>query len=331
MSFMKTPRLLKKIERAGLLGRGCGTFPVYKKWQAVLNAPGKIKYVVGNCSESEPGIFKDEFILDRYPERVIDGVLLAMKTIGARQGFIYLNPAYYHKFRKKLQLFIGDEQIELFAKPTADYVGGEESTMLNLMEGRREEARLRPPYLTSVGFEGCPTLVNNCETFYAVSLINEDKYDSQRFFCLTGDGFPRSIYLFPETITVKEALLKSGHYPRFPFFIQLGGQASGSCLRENQLAIPIQHYAGLIIHRLDKDERELFDYWLGFFAREACGKCVPCREGTYRLREMYKNNQLGSELFWDIIHTMQNTAICSLGKMATTAVVSYLENIKRRQ
>ena len=326
---MKIPSLIKKIESVGLLGRGCGTFPVAKKWQAVLSAKGKEKYVVCNCSESEPGIFKDEFILDRYPEKMIDGMTLAMATIGAKKGFIYLNPNYYRKYKNKLQLLIGDIQIELFSKPHTDYIGGEETAALNLMEGKREEARLRPPFITDIGFHGCPTLVNNCETFYHISLINEGKYKGERFFCISGDGFPKNVYSFPETLTVKEVLLKSGHYPRFPFFIQLGGAMAGTCLRENQLDIPIHHYSGLIIYHLDQDESELMEHWLSFFSRESCGKCVPCREGTFRLWEMYKNGTLGTEAFWDIINTMQNTTICSLGKMATTAISSYLTNIKK--
>jgi len=326
---MKIHPLIKKIETAGLLGRGCGTFPVAQKWQAVLSARDQEKYVIANCSESEPGIFKDEFILDRYPERVIDGILLAMKTVGAKQGIIYLSPTYYRRYKNKLHLLIGRSPIELFAKPHADYIGGEETAALNLMEGKREESRLRPPYITAVGFHGHPTLVNNCETFYNVSLINDNKYRAERFFCISGDDIPRNIYSFPETLTVKQALLKSGHYPRFPFFIQLGGAMAGNCLRENQLDIPLHHYSGLIIHRLDTDERKLFNSWLSFFARESCGKCVPCREGAFRLLEMFKSRALGTEAFWDIINTMQNTTICSLGKMATTAISSYLINIKR--
>ncbi len=327
---MKSTPLIKKIASSGLLGRGCGTFPVAKKWQAVFESKAKEKYVVANCSESEPGIFKDEFILDRYPEKLIDGLLLALKTVRAQTGFIYLNPDYYRRFKKKLQVLIGDAPIELFAKPHADYIGGEESAALNLMEGVREEARLRPPFITAVGFQGHPTLVNNCETFYHVSLINSNQYHGERFFCITGDDIPKNVFSFPVVMTVREALQKSGHYPRFPFFIQLGGAMAGTCLRADQLDIPLHHYSGLIIHHLDKDEKKLFEYWLSFFSRESCGKCVPCREGTYRLYKMFKNKQLGSEVFWDIINTMQNTTICSLGKMATTAISSYLINIKRK-
>lgn len=327
---MKSHPLIKKIAAAGLLGRGCGTFPVAKKWHSVLNAPGREKYVICNVSESEPGIFKDEFILAYYPEKVIDGIKLAMDTLGAVKGIIYLKPLYYAKYHNKLNLLIGEDNIELFAKPSDDYIGGEESAMVNLMEGRREEPRFRPPFLIDKGFLGAPTLVNNCETFYQISLINDDKYRGERFFCLSGDETPRGVFQFPEKINLQEALLKSGHYPKFPFFVQLGGAMAGTCLNVRQLKdYQIQHYSGLIVHRFDKDEKELITGWLSFFRRESCGQCVPCREGTYRLRELFDAGIPDQALFDDIIFSMQNSAFCSLGKMAVTAITSYYQNIKK--
>ncbi|OIP56348.1 hypothetical protein AUK13_01330 [Candidatus Kuenenbacteria bacterium CG2_30_39_24] len=325
-------KLIKKIEAAGLLGRGCGIFPTAKKWQIVADAPGKEKYVICNCSESEPGIFKDEFILDNYSELVLDGLRLAMQTLNARQGFIYLNPLYYSRFHHKLQILAGHDNIEIFSKPVNDYIGGEESTIVNLMEGKREEPRFKPPFVLEKGFLNKPTLVNNCETFYDVALISQGKYRQERFFCISGDNTPKNIFKSPETITVKQALLESGHYPNFKFFIQLGGAMAGICLAADQLDdYTIQSYSGLIIHELAKDERQLVNQWLEFYKKESCGQCVPCREGTYRLHEMYNAKDFDSQLFADIIFSMQNSSLCSLGKMATTAITSYFENIKKRQ
>lgn len=323
-------KLIKKIESAGLLGRGCGTFPTAKKWQIVASAKAKEKYVICNGSESEPGIFKDEFILENYPEKILDGINLAMRTLGARQGFIYLNPLYYSRFHNKLQILINGDNIEIFTKPTKDYIGGEESTIINLMEGKREEPRYKPPYVLTNGFLDQPTLVNNIETFYDIALINQGKYQGERFFCISGDNTPKNIFKFPENLTVKQALLKSGHYPNFKFFIQLGGAMAGTCLSESQLSdYRIHYYGGLIIHQLEKDETKLINSWLKFYCRESCGKCVPCREGTYRLYKMYNSKNYGQQLFADIIFTMQNSSLCSLGKMAVTAITSYYANIKK--
>ena len=327
---MRTPFLIKQIESAGLLGRGCGTFPVSKKWQAVLTAPGKDKYVICNCSESEPGIFKDQFILDRYPEKVVEGMMLAVKTLKAVKAFFYLNPFYYHRFRHKLEILTGRDPIELFCKPAADYIGGEESAAINLMEGRREEPRLKPPFITQAGLFGQPTLVNNCETFYQVALIAKDEYHNERFFCVSGDNTPRNVSQWPERMAVKDVLIKSGHYPTFPFFIQLGGAMSGTCLREDQLEdCQIQPYSGLIIRDKNKDEKKLISGWLKFFRDQSCGQCVPCREGTYRLYEMYESGQYDPVLFSDVINTMQTSSLCSFGKMAVNAITTYYENIKR--
>ncbi|MFH1890755.1 MAG: NADH-ubiquinone oxidoreductase-F iron-sulfur binding region domain-containing protein [Candidatus Kuenenbacteria bacterium] len=327
---MKTNSLIKKIEQAGLLGRGCGTFPTAKKWQIVLNESEKEKYVICNVSESEPGIFKDEFILDNYPEKVIDGINLAVQVFKAKKGFIYLKPTYYQKFGQKLEVLIGDSPIELFGKKADDYIGGEESAMINLMEGNREQPRLKPPFVTSIGFLNKPTLVNNCETFYDIALINQDKYSHERFFCISGDKTLKGVFKFPEDYSVKKALEKSGLYPNFPFFAQLGGAMSGTCLRSDQLDdIVIQHYSGLVIHAKEKEENVLVLSWLKFFVEESCGQCVPCREGTYRLYNMYQHGEVNKELFKDILFTMENTSLCSFGKMAITAITSYYENIKQ--
>ena len=329
--FSWRAKLLKKIEQAGLLGRGCGTFPVAKKWAAVLAAPGKEKYVICNISESEPGIFKDKFIIENYPEKVIDGILVAMDFLKATRGFIYLNPTYYQVYKNKLQILIGDNNIELFSKPAHDYIGGEESALINLMEGQREEPRLRPPYVTTQGFKNAPTLVNNCETFYAIALISQDKYQHKKFFCISGDQTPETVLSLPETTNLQDALAASGYYPTFSFFVQLGGAMAGECLRAEQLKnYTIQHASGLVVHQLDKDEHKLIQHWLNFFAGESCGKCVTCREGTYRLREMYAQGNFDQQLFSDIIFSMQHTALCSLGSMAVKALTSYYQNIKKQ-
>ncbi len=331
MTKYKAVQLIKKIEQTDLLGRGCGTFPVAQKWTAVLSAQGKEKYVICNVSESEPGNFKDKFIIEYYPEKVIDGIILAMQVIKATKGFIYLNPDYYQQYKHKLQILIGNNNIELFSKPAHDYIGGEESALINLMQGQREEPSLRPPFVTTNGFNNCPTLVNNCETFYSVALINESNYKHEKFFCFSGEQTPKIVLNLSETTNLKTALESSGYYPTFPFFVQLGGAMAGICLREDQLEkYTIQHYSSLIIYHLNTDEHKLIQGWLDFFASESCGKCVPCREGTYRLHEMYANDKFNQQLFTDIIFSMQHTTLCSLGKMAVNAITSYYQNIKRQ-
>ncbi len=323
-------QFIRQLEQVGLLGRGGAAFPTAAKWHAFLGARGKEKYIICNVSESEPGIFKDKFILEYYPEKMIDGLVLALKLFKAKRAFIYLNPVYYRRFKHKLQVLIGDERIELFTKPTRDYIGGEETALINLMEGKREQPRLRPPYVTECGLFNCPTLVNNCETFYAVALVAAGTYRHEKFFCFSGDGFPELVLSLPEKISVAEALEKSGHYPSFQFFVQLGGAMSGICLRPDQLKhYFVRNYAGLVVRRFDSDERKLISTWLDFFKRESCGRCVSCREGTYRLAEMFASpDNFNPQLFSDIIFSLKNTTLCSFGKMATQAIISYYRHIK---
>ena len=182
---MISSMLIKKIKQANLIGRGCNSFATADKWELVKKAPGKIKYVICNCSESEPGVFKDKYILKKYPEKIIDGIVLAGKYIGAAKGFIYLNPEYYDEFDVKLNKIITEKKlnIEIYQKPLHDYVGGEETAVINSMQGLRVEPKLKPPYPTTNGFENCPTIVNNCETLYSVSLINSGEYKNTRFYC----------------------------------------------------------------------------------------------------------------------------------------------------
>jgi len=326
---MESNSLIKKIEKAGLLGRGCGTFPVAKKWSLVAAQKHKEKYVICNASESEPGIFKDKYILEHFPEKVIDGMAIAIRLLKAQQGFIYMKPDYYHQFGKKIQVMIGDDDIEIFAKPMESYIGGEESAMINIMQGERLEPRLKPPMITEAGLWNKPTLVNNVETFYDISLIAQGKYNQERFFCVSGDGFGRHVLQMNENSPVKQALEKVG-WPDFNFFVQLGGAMAGTCLRSGQLEdYTIQHYSGLVVRDMEKDEHELILDWLKFFASESCGQCVPCREGTYRLYNMYRQGNYDKQLFSDIIFSMRNSSLCSLGKMAVEAVSSYYTNIKK--
>lgn len=366
---MPEPAIIKKIEKAGLIGRGCNNFPTARKWRLVWRAKAKKeKFVVCNVSESEPGVFKDHYILVNWPERVIEGVRIAMRALGAQHGFIYLKPEYFEEFQERLNKFIkaAHAKIELFQKPEHDYIGGEESAVLNSMEGRRVEPRLKPPYPTAHGFFQEPTLVNNCETFYAVSLINKGEYRGQRFYSFSGDGLLGSssrdawqcvstnqditasypsltpplagniqgiVRELPVDITVKSALASIGHQPSDRYFYQVGGGAAGYCYNHQQLARPFEGLAAVRIYDKKRSEKEVVLGWTDFFASESCGQCVPCREGTYRLRDMLEKFYLAKRSYneqalADLIFTLQNTSFCPLGRVSANAILSYWQNVK---
>ncbi len=331
------PTIIKKLEKANLIGRGCNSFVTANKWELVRKAKTKAdKFVICNVSESEPGVFKDRYILENYPERVVDGIKIAMKTIHAKKGFIYLNPEYYEQFYDYLMPIIESEKIniELYEKPLHDYVGGEETAVLNSMQGQRVEPRLKPPYPTTNGFFDQPTLINNCETFYAVSLINSNEYKDTRFYCFSGDDVSENILELPVDITVKKALLKFGHTPSDKYFYQVGGGAGGNCYNHKQLNRKFNGLASIIIYNINKSEKDVVMKWLDFFKNESCGQCVPCREGTYRLRNMmadyyHNNSKFDKEIFEDLIFSLQNTSFCPLGRISANAMLSYFKNVKK--
>ncbi|MDD5289738.1 MAG: NADH-ubiquinone oxidoreductase-F iron-sulfur binding region domain-containing protein [Patescibacteria group bacterium] len=333
-----TPKIIKKIEKAGLIGRGCNNFPVARKWEAVRKARGKEKFVICNISESEPGVFKDRHILRHHPERVIDGMILAMDTVGAKNGFIYLNPEYFTEFNAKLREIIdlkigGIGMIELFEKPFHDYIGGDETALLNSLEGKRVEPRLKPPYPVNFGLEGKPTLINNCETFYAISLIAENKYKNTKFYSLSGAGVETAVKELPVDITVKKMLQEFDHEPSEKYFYQVGGGAAGTCYNFKQLNRKFDGLASVIIYSMEESPKNVVMKWLNFFEDESCGQCVPCREGTYRLRNLmrkyFETENLDKEIFDDLVFTLENTSFCALGKVSTNAVLSYLKNVRK--
>lgn len=325
--MVRLPEIIKKIEKAGLIGRGCCNFPTAKKWQMVYEQPGE-KYIVCNVSEGELAVFKDEWILRNHPEIAIEGIKIALKTFKAKKAIIYLQKRYFKKYQDRLNRLIGRVKIELFAEQSG-YIGGEETTLLNALEGKRSEPRQKPPYPPESGFLDQPTLVNNLETFYDIALINRDEYKQKRLVCISGEVRRTGVWELLEKMTIKEILEKTSNYPNFHFFVQVGGGASGKCLNETQLNTPICALGSIVIYKLKVPERALFAHWINFFQKESCGKCVPCREGTYRLKEIIESGgDLEGDLFKDILFSLDSSSFCGLGKAVSIPIRSYWKNIK---
>lgn len=343
MFFQST--IIKKFQKANLIGRGCNNFPVADKWLAVRNAKtnadksntfNKVldKFVICNISESEPGMFKDEYILKNQTEKVIEGIKIAMDFVGAKKGFIYLNPAYYQSYQDYLKAEIEAQKvnIELYEKPLHDYIGGEETALLNSMQGLRVEPRLKPPFPTTDGFFNQPTLINNCETFYAVALIKNGQYQNTRLYSLSGEGLEKQVKEMPTDWTIKKVLEEFGHRPSDKFFYQVGGGAAGTCYNFRQLQRPFgNNAAAIIVYPKNKPEKEIILHFAQFFAKESCGQCVPCREGSYRLLKLLEKKYAGElvdqNLIDDLIFNLQKSSFCALGKVAGNAITSYWKNI----
>jgi [NiFe] hydrogenase diaphorase moiety large subunit len=321
--------ILSKIKQANLVGRGGAGFPVEKKWNAVKNAVGEKKYVVANAAEGEPGILKDGYILEHQAEKVIDGMKIALDFLRAEKAYIFLNYGYNKKLNKKLAALLKNSKIEIFVKPVnAGYVGGEESAILNTIEGKRIEPRLKPPFPTAKGLFGYPTLINNVETFYNVSLVAAGQYFNKRFYTITGDCLNEGVYELPDNLTIEKLLKQTGNYPKFPFFVQAGGNASGEVLNSSQLKRQVSGAGSIAVYSLAKNNfKKIIKGWLNFFANESCGQCVPCREGTYRLNEIFSKEKIDWPLFNDLLDNLSDASLCALGGSVAIPIKSFMKNV----
>ena len=345
--------IINKIKKANLIGRGGGCFPTAVKWNMVKKATGDKKYVICNASEGEPGVKKDGYILENFGERMIDGMKIAIDFLlenphsnpclldrqdllreeGVQvKGYIFINREYYKKFGRKLNKIIADDKkykIELFIKPVGSgYIGGEETSLLNAIEGKRIEPRLRPPFPTTNGLWGCPTLINNVETFYNVSLVVSGEYKNNRFYTIGGDCVSAGVYELPDNWTIEKILKKTGNYPKFDFFVQIGGDASGEVLNSKQLNKAASGAGSITIYDAKKYKpEEMIKKWISFFLDESCGQCTPCREGVYRLNEIINSPEINWELLEELLNNLDEASFCGLGSVVPTPIRSYKNNV----
>ncbi len=332
--------IIEKIKASELKGRGGAGFPTGVKWESVAKALAdkRIKgnknakaYVVCNGSEGEPGVSKDDYILENYPEEIITGIKIAMETIGAKEAFFVLRHDLFEKYSKKLEKIIGKAKIALFQK-RGGYLSGEESTMLEAIEDKeRLEPRSKPPYPTENGLWGMPTLINNIETFYSISLIAKGEYKQERFFSISGDVKNPGVFKFPEYWPMEKVLHKTGNFPENNFFVQAGGGASGKIFLENELNQEVAGMGAMVIYDSAKtDSRELMKKWIDFYYNENCGKCVPCREGVYRIKEILERDEIDYATIKDILFNLRESSFCPLGKVVAVPLESFLEKVLKK-
>lgn len=335
--------LLSKIEAAALVGRGGASFPVAWKWSSVLNALKKetAAYIVVNAAEGEPGVKKDGFILEKHTEDFLDGLNLALEFLGTKKVkkiYLFLNKDYFKKSELKIKNLLLQKKyqelakkFDFFLKPLdAGYIGGEETAILNIIEGRKAEPRFKPPFPTTLGLFNKPTMVNNVETFLDVALVSRGEYKNERFYTISGAVKKPGVYCFPALMPIETILKQTNNYPNFDFFVQIGGNASGEILDSNQLNLPADSAASIMVYDKKKtNEKKLIEYWLSFYFNNSCGQCVTCREGTYRLYEMIKSKSYDEEAFWDIVSALDDSSFCALGSSLPIPLLSYYQNIKK--
>jgi formate dehydrogenase len=342
--------IIKSMESSGLRGLGGAGFPAGRKWRIVKDQVAP-KLMAVNIDEGEPGTFKDRTYLERDPHRFLEGLLIAASVVGIDACYIYLRDEY-HGCRELLEA----ELAKLKANPpfklpnielrrgAGAYICGEESAMIESIEGKRGEPRMRPPYIAQVGLFGRPTLEHNFETLYWVRDIVQrgpewfssfGRHDRKglRSFSVSGRVNKPGVKLAPAGITIQELIdeycggMQDGH----KFYGYLPGGASGGILPATMNDIPLdfdtlQPYgcfigSAAVMVFSDKDKaRDMALNVMHFFEHESCGQCTPCRVGTGKAAKLMQAKSWDQETLEDLATVMVDASICGLGQAAPNPI-----------
>jgi len=315
--------IISELKKSQLSGRSGSGFPTGLKWEMVKKNKADKKYIICNASEGEPLVFKDYYLLKNHFKEVLEGVNIALKTFKNSQAYFYFNPKYYNEFKNKLPKYI------IPFKKEKEYIAGEETSIIEAIEGKKPEPRKKPPFPVEVGLYGKPTLVNNVETFYYIYQISQKNYNQERFYCLEGDLKNKGVFELKDKLSIKEILEQTNNWPDFDFFVQSGGGACGEILLSQELEKPVMGNGSVIIFNTKKtNPYDLMKKWAYFFIHNNCDKCVPCREGLLRVFEILKKENLEDEALEDLLFVLEKTSFCALGKVSAIPFKSLIKKWK---
>jgi [NiFe] hydrogenase diaphorase moiety large subunit len=355
--------VLEEIKKSNLRGRGGAGFTTGLKWEACRHAPADQRFVVCNADEGEPGTFKDRVLLTRQADLVFEGMTVAGYVIGAKRGYVYLRGEYRYLLeplneilsRRRDMNLLGesilgragfDFDIEVHLGAGA-YVCGEESALIESLEGKRGVPRNRPPYPVTHGFLGKPTIVNNVETFAAAALvaarggewyraIGTSKSTGTKLLSVSGDVARPGIYEYPFGVTVQQVLDDAGAANAQA--VQVSGP-SGLCVADNEFGHRIAFEeiptaGAFMVFNKDRDMFDVAQNFAQFFAHESCGFCTPCRVGTTLLKNLMDKigrghgTQVDVTEIRQIADLMQAAAHCGLGHTASRPLLDTLKKFR---
>jgi NADH:ubiquinone oxidoreductase subunit F (NADH-binding) len=346
--------VIDEIKKSGLRGRGGAGFPTGLKWEMTNKAPGDEKYVLCNADEGEVGTFKDRYIIQNDPFSLVEGIAIASYTVGAKKAYIYLR-AEYNEYKDGLQNAINQSKekgylqkagvdIEIFEGAGA-YICGEESALIESIEGKRGEVRYRPPFPPTEGLWKKPTVIDNVETlmniprviFCGAEWFNQmgtERSKGTKVFSICGDVQKPGVYELVMGTPLKE-LVEGLAQAKDVKMVQIGG-ASGRVVPYENIDTPLSFETvlgagGVMVFDQSRDVIEMIHKNMEFFAEESCGKCFPCREGTKRMLEIvtrfdeHKASIRDFEALEDLSETMMLSSLCGLGQAAPNSLVDTLK------
>jgi NADH-quinone oxidoreductase subunit F len=352
---MTPEEVIAELKMSGLRGRGGAGFPCGIKWEGARNSPGEQKYVICNADEGEVGTFKDRHILENDPFTLIEGLAIAGYAVGATQGYIYLRAEYHYLLglledavnqARQSQLLDGFDVA--IREGAGAYVCGEESALMESIEGKRGEPRYRPPFPTVAGLWQKPTIINNVETLMNIppivlkggdwfSGIGTERSKGTKVFSVSGDVAKPGVYELvlgtPLRELVEELALASNVK-----MIQIGG-ATGRILPYDLIDTPLafENVLGAGAVTVFDESRDVIDIvyrTMEFLADESCGKCTPCRQGTEVMVETLERFRRGEgskrdiKALEDLSDTMMLTSLCGLGQAAPFPVLDTLKHFR---
>ena len=348
--MQNTEAVMKAMEDSGLRGLGGAGFPAGRKWR-IVSEQAAPRLMAVNIDEGEPGTFKDRTYLERDPHRFLEGMLVAAHVVGIDAIYIYLRDEYHacrQVLKAELQKLKANSSIHLpmieLRRGAGAYICGEESAMIESIEGKRGEPRMRPPYIAQVGLFGRPTLEHNFETLYWVRDIVQKGPEwfsgfgrhgrkGLRSFSVSGRVKKPGVKLAPAGITMAELIeeycggMQDGH----DFYAYLPGGASGGILPASLSDIPLdfdtlQAYgcfigsAAVIVLGQQDSARNAALNMMNFFAHESCGQCTPCRVGTEKVVQLMQATVWDNATLEDLNQVMADASICGLGQAAPNPV-----------
>jgi bidirectional [NiFe] hydrogenase diaphorase subunit len=371
LTEMTSREVIDEVTKSALRGRGGAGYPTGLKWSTVSKSVGTQKYVICNADEGDPGAFMDRSVLESDPHRVLEGMLIAAYAVGASEGYIYVRAEYPLAIKRLRNAIRQAERMGLLGSNICGtrfsfrmdlrlgagaFVCGEETALIASVEGKRGTPRPRPPYPAMEGLFGQPTLINNVETFANIAPIirnggewyagiGTEKSKGTKVFALAGRVENTGLVEVPMGISLREMVFEiGGGIPEGRKFkaVQTGGP-SGGCLPSDCLDMPVDYESlaragsimgsgGMIVMDESSCMVDVAKYFMDFCMTESCGKCIPCRVGTYQMHRILSAianmsaTPQDMKMLEELCDLLKHTSLCGLGQSAPNPVVSTLRS-----